>query len=433
MSDEGVWLDPETAHDLAAGCRRAAENVEGVRDDALAALTLAGLTGGVTGLLAEMADELTMLAKLVDVRADLMEYADVPTTEGWLRYLYAEATALADGLAVSLDDEDGATRTDAAPITLAGTVTLGFEDPVLMQANWDRDVWGDYGWGDDRGYWGGGYAIGPDGRQYPIVIPWMEIDGHVYTADSGPGVEVATLGGRDDGWSIVTVRSGVERIQEEPNLFAELAAGLAGSTGLVTPLPDDEMLPGIVMNPDRPPWLASEIPLPRPVRQPDVAVLPVAPMMMIVNGRLMQVQPDELAWAPRDIRRAVANTTVLPPSTAGTVITGALDLAVPAGQGLDMALSLDNQNQRAYQVIYEENDDGRIRARVETFWLTSDGETVAIQPRHLFFDEDGQLAEQPIEYAPYTAAVVTPDGDFVVAQGVDLPSSWEIQDDVIPE
>ena len=68
-----------------------------------------------------------------------------------------------------------------------------------------------------------------------------------------------------------------------------------------------------------------------------------------------------------------------------------------------MAAAMDNQTQRAYQVIFEENADGRRRARIQTFTLAHDGEGgVVIVPEHVYVDADGELTSETISYgSPY--------------------------------
>ena len=100
--------------------------------------------------------------------------------------------------------------------------------------------------------------IGPDGRRYPITIPMVTVDGAVYTGDYGDpgGVSVDDLGGSDPGWEIVCYQSGVERFQEPAGLDDQVLGFLAGTTGLVSPLPDNSGLQFISMQPRRLPALA---------------------------------------------------------------------------------------------------------------------------------------------------------------------------------
>jgi hypothetical protein len=107
------------------------------------------------------------------------------------------------------------------------------------------------------------------------------------------------------------------------------------------------------------------------------------------------------------------------PPTPGDIVAGTVGLGVTAGQSAALALNLDNQNERAYQVIFERNADGRRRARVRTFRLhyATDGDVVIV-PEHLFVNADGELTSQPIRYGSVDdadAVSITSDSGDVVA------------------
>ena len=70
-----------------------------------------------------------------------------------------------------------------------------------------------------------------------------------------------------------------------------------------------------------------------------------------------------------------------------------------------MAAAMDNQTQRAYRVVFEENADGRRRSRVETYTLARNGEGgVVIVPEHVYVNGDGVLTSETISYGdPYEA------------------------------
>ena len=88
---------------------------------------------------------------------------------------------------------------------------------------------------------------------------------------------------------------------------------------------------------------------------------------------------------------------------SGPVVQAGVSLGVTTAQGGVMAAAMDSQTQRAYQVIFEENADGRRRARIQTFMLAHDGEGgVVIVPEHVFVDADGELIAETISYgSPY--------------------------------
>jgi hypothetical protein len=227
-------------------------------------------------------------------------------------------------------------------------------------------------------YVGGGYVADHRDVRYPIVVPRVETDeGAVYTADrhvvAAGEPSVATLGGSDPGWEIVGWATGVARFQEAPSLDEAAWGFLAGTTGLVGTLPPNGGLAHIAVSPNGPPHLTDEPPTPGPVVAPSSAIA-----------------PDASSRAP------------------GEVLEGGAALALSAAQGGVVAGALDNQTERAYQVIFEENGDGRRRARIQTFTLAHDGAGgVVIIPEHVYVNGEGELTSQTISYgSPYPADAV---------------------------
>ncbi len=222
-------------------------------------------------------------------------------------------------------------------------------------------------------YVGGGYVTDPNGDRWPIVVSRVVTeDGDVYTADEVPvspgDPSVSTLGGSDPGWEVVGYATGIERFQEAPSAVDKILGALGGSTGQVGPLPPNSGLAYIAIAPSGPPHLVSEPVTPGPVVAPPNAIIP----------------------DPAD-------------SSPATVVDGGAALAVTVGQGGVMAAAMDNQTQRAYRAVFEENADGRRRVRIETFTLANDGEgDVVIIPEHVYVDADGGLMSETISYgAPY--------------------------------
>ena len=191
--------------------------------------------------------------------------------------------------------------------------------------------------------------------------------GDVFTADeySVPGEpSVATLGGSDPGWELVGCATGVARFQEAPSLDEGLWGFLAGTTGRVRPLPPNSGLAQIAVSVGGAPHLADDVAVPGPV-----------------VGTQSGSAPDLFDTLPSAVLQAGAS------------------LGVTTAQGGVMAAAMDNQTQRAYQVIFEENADGRRRARIQTFTLAHDGEGgVSIVPEHVFVDANGELMAETISY-----------------------------------
>jgi hypothetical protein len=260
-----------------------------------------------------------------------------------------------------------------APFVLtAGQFSLG--DAIETGGNWREDVFGPACLGFTGGkYIGGGYVTDHEGNRYPIVVPHVETDeGDIFTADEhavAAGVSsVAALGGSDPGWELVGCATGVARFQEAPSLDEGIWGFFAGTTGLVRPLPPNRGLAQIVVSVNGPPHLVDDVAAPGPV---------VAPQ----SGSA----PNPFDTSP------------------GAVLQEGAALGVTTAQGGVMAAAMDNQTQRAYQVIFEENADGRRRARIQTFTLADDGEGGAsIVPEHVYVDANGELIAETISYgSPY--------------------------------
>lgn len=222
-------------------------------------------------------------------------------------------------------------------------------------------------------YVGGGYVIDPNGDRWPIVVSRVVTDdGDVYTADElpvSPGEpSVATLGRSDPGWSVVGYATGIERFQEVPSVVDTILGALGGTTGQVGPLPPNSGLAHIAMPPNGPPHLVAEPLTPGPVTAP----------------------PTAGTSDPGD-------------SSPAALVEGGAAVAVTVAQGVVMAAAMDNQTQRAYRAVFEENADGRRRVRIETFTLAHDGEgDVVIIPEHVYVNGDGDLMSETISYGdPY--------------------------------
>jgi hypothetical protein len=352
------------------------------------------------GIAAELDEMLVLSLREVLTSTALTEWNGAPAMTS------IEATlASGDELIATLDAQ---AALPAGPNVLApGEFSLAAA--ITSGGDWFHDVNGaacvPFGGGS---YSGGGYVTGPDGERYPIVIPRVETaDGDVYTADLfevAPGSpSVATLGGSDPGWEVVASATGIERFQAEPSGWERLAGFFAGTTGMVRPLPGNSELARVAMPQHGPPYLTGERSTPGPV---------VAPA---TDGSI----------DPAD-------------SSPGAVVQGGAALAVTAAQGVVMAGAMDNQTERAYQVVFEENGDGRRRARVQTCRLTShaDGGVVVV-PEHVYVDADGNLVSQTISYgAPYDTtppAVGSSMQDVApYALSGDEPITYEVPEAVFP-
>lgn len=333
------------------------------------------------------------------------EAGDVPVVTGAVFLSVDEmiAALLAGGR------PDDATAAGATALPVDGDFALATAITAAEPLQWFHDVNAGCAAFTGGSYAGGGYVTGPDGRQYPIVVPRVETeDGEVFTADANdvPAGEpsVATLGGTDAGWEVIGCQTGVERFQEAPGLDEVVLGALGGTTGNVAALPPNGALDHVVVPAAGLPWLAGATVVPGPV---------VAP-------------PGTGRADPTD-----SSTFAVSGAVAG--------LGVAAAQGVVMATGIDNQTERAYRVTFEEHDDGRTRARIETFRVMVVAGEVAIVPEHVYVDDEGRLTAQLVSYgSPYAtdaggAALTGPVDDVAaVATSGSEPYSYPIPSAVFP-
>ena len=207
-----------------------------------------------------------------------------------------------------------------------------------------------HGFGD-AGYSGGGFVVGPDGRTYPLVAPYVTRDGVVYQADDGlvPGARsVLDLDGRDPGWTTIYEKIGVERWgSDAPNLVTRLLTGI-GSTVAGRPNGSSRsdvealhLVPGMAPTfgavPDRP------------------ATEPAPPPYM---------QPSEPPYSP--------------PAQPGTVYPGSNSQAGKANavsEGVDLAggfFMSDLGRHAAYDITFQQNATGQVRALYKRVYVGFD-------------------------------------------------------------
>lgn len=96
------------------------------------------------------------------------------------------------------------------------------------------------------------------------------------------------------------------------------------------------------------------------------------------------------------------------------------DLAPTVAAGIIGATEVNNGTHRVYQVVFEENEDGRLRANVTMYQLGyNEDNDVIIHAQHLWVGEDGELMQQPISYGdPYGSTM-----EMLPAPGSDVPAS----------
>ncbi len=390
MGGEALALDPERARALAAACAEVSAAAGGLGADVESLLSAAQQHTRAAGLLSEVHRELALVNRVILGTVDDVEAADRWV---WSRLLDTGQRLLTRhserALWVSLTDSDGATALDLGVFDLASSfVTIGVAD-------WRGAMIppGCEGFGTGRYYSGGGAIRGPDDRLYPIVVPHLEVDReHHYTADADPGgstPSVGSLGGGDPGWDLIGYRTGVERIESAPTQWSKIVTGIAVATGLdIGASVDAGQLTGIHLR----------------------------------AGSRAQFSATAPGLTPVDMSVTTDGSAVASPESP--VAAGLLSLAIGAATGYIAARDLDDRRHRAYEVMFEQHADGRLRARVQTFTLEIGARGVGLYGWHLFLDADGDLHQSPISY-PAVESIHPPDVLFA-GNPYDPDHTWRL-------
>lgn len=243
------------------------------------------------------------------------------------------------------------------------------------------------------GYYGGGFIKGPDGRDYPMVVPNQVVDGRSYGANAFSGHEddPTTLGGRDDGWRTVGKTTG-------RGLFGEPMGGTdkftaSGSVLMGTPVETPnvpERLDDLTVNETGYPGLAHG---PGTVG-PD----PVPPVS----------DPRD---NPVDAERAPLPPPGVHPETFAPA-QSSVDLAGRVGNAALFATRADDHLEYGYQLELQENAaDGRTRALLRTYQVWEQGGDLQIRPTYGWMDQRGSYRWEHLNFRFHgSEAVATPAG-----------------------
>jgi hypothetical protein len=192
------------------------------------------------------------------------------------------------------------------------------------------------------GYEGNGFIAGPDGRRYPLVAPHVTRNGTVYNADlevvrGWPSV--LDLDGRDTGWSTVYEQIGVERWRDAPGVAGRILAGVGATAIGAYSGSSASDVDATVLAPGRAPTLG------RPLVPPTVPE-PTPP----------QYTPPAPPDSPPGIPELEYPTGQTSLAASGT------NLAPVVINGLVGAAYADLGSHDAYDITFQQNADGRIRA-----------------------------------------------------------------------
>jgi hypothetical protein len=245
-------------------------------------------------------------------------------------------------------------------------------------------------------YTGGGFLKGPDGREYPIVVPNVRIKGRTYNGDLALGMNedpIETLAGLDPGWSTIGSTQGTMHLWKT-GWFDRFAAGAAGTAGVVSTSADSRAHHAIAVNALGEPVIMAKPPVPLlSEAPPNYQGVAVRTMPVLVDGHIQYVDPaDTTGW-----NRGIWRSGVSSRSAAAGAAAGAPLLLDQAAAGVAAAITVGDQSLVHYQVVFEENADGRRRAIIRAFHVDRGSNGFLIEPFHMYFDGK-QIALDPIRY-----------------------------------
>lgn len=264
-------------------------------------------------------------------------------------------------------------------------------------------------------YGGGGFIIGPDGREYPLVDPTVNQGGKSYQGDAPfSSGDIDDLDGRDGGWQTLYSLNGVDSFGPAPSGWDRFCAFWAGTAG-ADPAPNENALQSFVnVTAGGYPSLGSG---------PTVPSTPAAPPTMYDQRlRWMPVGNGQWAWVDMDKYQPSRTLqrqypAVFKPPEPGTTeaeeqeqieqedaaLGGAAGLAPITLEGIADAATLGNPNLRYYSVVFQQNPDGRVRAILRTYRVIA-GQDESGQPFYRILPYDtsigpgGTLQDVPMTF-----------------------------------
>jgi hypothetical protein len=226
------------------------------------------------------------------------------------------------------------------------------------------------GFGPDAYYSGGGFVVGPDGREYPLAIPNVRIGGRVYGSEVvvGKQAPVTSLRGRDAGWVTLGARTDVMRTDPKASgieQFAIAAAGMNGNLQRRAEAADVGTLASLRVEATGIASIDPDTATPVGAAMPPSTDEVRAPVWLLVDGRLVEV--DTVQAAPnREVRRSGLAAPSAGAARMGSAVAAA-DLLSQVASGVDLVANHDDWRHSAYQVRFEEHLDGRRRALLRTY------------------------------------------------------------------
>lgn len=271
-------------------------------------------------------------------------------------------------------------------------------------------------------YQGGGFIIGPDGREYPLVDPSVNQGGRTFLGDAPfSSGNIDTLDGADPGWQTLYSRDGVDSFGPAPSGWDRFWAFWAGTAG-VDPAPNVNALQAFVnVTPGGYPALGEGPSIPATPAAPPTLNEQDLKWMPVGNGQWAWV--DMATYQPsRDILRQYP-TLFKPPAPGSPVaqeqqasergqaaVDGVTGLGPITLEGIADAATLGNPNLRYYSVVFQQNSDGRIRAILRTYRVAagqdSNGQSFyRILPYATSMGPGGTLQDRPMTFREPTKPV----------------------------
>ncbi len=270
----------------------------------------------------------------------------------------------------------------------------------------------------NAGYMTGGSIKGPDGRIYPLAVPFVKDGDHTYTGDVTTGDKmVSDLDGGDPGWNVIGYRSGYTEYGYKASGFdktavilGSLAGGNYSTYGSVNP----DKLKNIRFGADGNAALSDDAP-DQTVQKPEGTM-----SKSKYAGFVRDPKTGELTWS-NDLEneqiqwtRAGARSGAVPPYGGAPVGPNVVGLVDQGLQGAVLAQHMDDHRAHAYRVVFEENADGRVRARLDVYQVVTpgDSDTPQVTAHGVTVDPNGKLNEHDMLFrapkAPPGGAVMYP-------------------------
>lgn len=255
----------------------------------------------------------------------------------------------------------------------------------------------------DAGWSGGGALVGPDGRQYPLVVPWIARDGRRYTADANgstrPGA-VETLGGVDAGWHEIGTRIGIDEFgtpAAKVDKAAIIVAGLAGKAPQTIGRLRPDLLGRLSLSTDGVARLDG-VPAGGKGAQSGTAQVPRGALVPTQDGGMRWVGDTTVPGATdtRAVRRGVIGDP--PMGRAVPVGPNVVGLADQTLSAAGTAARLDDNRGAGYRVVFEENEDGRRRARLTLYQVRSDDDGTQVLTTDATLGPAGEVERSPVSY-----------------------------------